>query len=316
MRRILLVIGGVVALLVVVAGGVYLVRTPERAQFDAEARSSVPGSYIGSSVGTTRYQVAGPDTGRVAVLVHGFSVPYYIWDSTFVALTAAGYRVVRYDLLGRGFSDRSDVAYDGETFDAQLGQLLDSLHVNGPVDLFGLSFGGFVTANFTANNPSRVRTLVLVDPTVHPARMSGIERFPVIGRYLFEVAAAPRMAEGQPGDFLHPEQFPGWADRYRPQQRYRGFARALHRSRFELASADFEEIHTRIAKQGTPVLLVWGKEDQVIPISQAEDVKRRIPAVEFVAIDSSGHLPHLEQTAVFNAAMFRFLSRHSVAPRP
>lgn len=312
MRRVLQVIGGVVALMLVIVGGFYLVRTPERATFDADARASVPGDYMGSSVGTTRYQVVGPDTGRVAVLVHGFSVPAYIWDSTFAALGAAGYRVIRYDLMGRGWSDRSDVAYDGETFDAQLGELLDSLHVTGPVDLFGLSFGGFVTANFTANNPNRVRSLVLVDPTVHPAHMSALEHFPIVGRYLFEVMAAPGMADGQPGDFLHPERFPGWADRYRPQQRYRGFARALHRSRFELTHADFEELHTRIARQGTPVLLIWGKQDPVIPIAQAEDVKRRIPSVEFVAIDSSGHLPHLEQTTVFNAAMFSFLARHPV----
>lgn len=310
MRRVLQVIGGAIVSVLVIVCGFYLVRTPERAAFDADARASVPGEYVGSSVGTTHYQVVGPDTGRVAVLVHGFSVPYYIWDSTYTALALAGYRVIRYDLMGRGWSDRSDVAYDGETFDAQLGELLDSLHVRGPVDLFGLSFGGFVTANFTANNPTRVRTLVLVDPTVHPAQMSGVERLPVVGRYLFEVMAAPGMADGQPGDFLHPEQFPGWADRYRPQQRYRGFARALHRSRFELTFADFEELHTQIARQGTPVLLLWGKQDPVIPIAQAEDVRRRIPSVEFVPIDSSGHLPHLEQTAVFNAAMFSFLARH------
>lgn len=313
MRRALQVIGGAIVLVLVIVAGVYLVRTPERTTLDAEARASVPGDYMGSSVGTTHYQVVGPDTGRVAVLVHGFSVPAYIWDSTFAALGAAGYRVIRYDLIGRGWSDRSDVAYDGETYDAQLGELLDSLRVTGPVDLFGLSFGGFVTANFTANNPTRVRTLVLVDPTVHPARMSSVERMPVVGRYLFEVMAAPGMADGQPGDFLHPDAFPGWADRYRPQQRYRGFARALHRSRFELAQVDFEELHTRIARQGTPVLLLWGKQDAVIPIAQAEDVKRRIPSVEFVPIDSSGHLPQLEQAAVFNAAMLGFLSRYPVA---
>ncbi len=317
MRRVLQWGIGLAAVALCLAYGVYLVRTPERATLDAEARASVPGAYVGSSVGTTHYEVAGPDTGRVAVLVHGFSVPAYIWDSTFHALAAAGFRVVRYDLVGRGWSDRGDVAYDGETFDAQLGELLDSLNVSGPVDLFGLSFGGFVTSNFTANNPSRVRTLVLVDPTVNPAPMGGVVRWPVVGRYLFEVMAAPGMADGQPGDFLHPERFPGWADRYRPQQRYRGFARALHRSRFELAYADFEDLHTRIARQGTPVLLVWGKQDPVIPIDQSDAVRRRIPSVEFVPIDSSGHLPHLEQSTVFNAAVFSFLSRHpAVASAP
>lgn len=315
MRRFLIALGVVVVLVLGAAGGAYLLRTPERAALDDAARAEAPGRFVGSSVGRTHYEVAGPDTGRVAVLVHGFSVPMYIWDSTFTALAGAGYRVIRYDLLGRGWSDRADVAYDAATFEAQLGELLDSLGVRGPVDLFGLSFGGFVTADFTAAFPERVRTLVLVDPTVDAAPMAGIQRMPIVGRYLFEVMAAPGMADGQAADFLQPERFPGWADRYRPQQRFRGFARALHRSRFEASHEDFADIHARIARAGTPVLLVWGREDRVIPISQAELIRGRIPSLEFVPVDSAGHLPHLEQAAVVNAAVLGFLARHPPAPR-
>lgn len=315
MRRFLIVMGVVVGLVLCVAAGAYFARTPERATLDEAARAGAAGKFVGSSVGSTHYEVAGPDTGRVAVLVHGFSVPMYIWDSTFVALADAGYRVIRYDLLGRGWSERADVAYDGETFRAQLGELLDSLGVRGPVDLFGLSFGGFVTADFTAAFPGRVRTLVLVDPTVSASRVEGVQGWPIVGRYLFEVMAAPGMADGQPGDFLHPERFPGWADRYRPQQRFRGFARALHRSRFELSFEDLGELHTGIARAGTPVLLVWGREDRVIPIAQAEVIRASIPSLEFVPVDSAGHLPHLEQAAVVNAAVLAFLAKHPPAAR-
>jgi pimeloyl-ACP methyl ester carboxylesterase len=281
---------------------------------DDAARADAPGRFVGSSVGKTHYEVAGPDTGRVAVLVHGFSVPMYIWDSTFAALAGAGYRVIRYDLLGRGWSERADVAYDGETFRTQLGELLDSLGVRGPVDLFGLSFGGFVTVDFAAAQPQRVRTLVLVDPVVGASPADGVMAMPILGRYLFEVMAAPGMADGQPGDFLHPEQFPGWADRYRPQQRFRGFARALHRSRFEMSHEDFADLHARVAQAGTPVLLVWGRQDTVLPIAQADVLRERIPSLQFVPIDSAGHLPNLEQTSVFNAAVLAFLAGHPPTP--
>ena len=57
---------------------------------------------------------------RTVVLVHGFSVPYYIWDSTTTALAAAGYRVVRYDEYGRGLSDRPNVDYTADLYDRQL----------------------------------------------------------------------------------------------------------------------------------------------------------------------------------------------------
>ncbi len=262
------------------------------------------------SAGATHYEVAGPDTGRVAVLVHGFSVPAYIWDSTYHALAGAGYRVIRYDLFGRGWSDRPNAAYDGAFYDAQLGGLLDSLRVTGPVDLFGLSFGGFVVAHFATTHPERVRTLVLVDPVTKGRELPTIIRTPVIGPYLWQVTAVPPMADNQASDFLHPEQFPGWADRYRPQMRYRGFGRSLRRSAIALGSTDFPTLYASIARAGTPVLLVWGKQDPTLPIADAANVTRPIPTAEFFPVDSAGHLPHLEQTAQFNARMFAFLAAH------
>lgn len=310
MRRVLLLLS--VGFLL--AAGYYVYANPERATLDAAARAAAPGSFVTLGDGQTHYEIAGPDTGRVAVLVHGFSVPSYIWDSTFYALAAAGHRVVRYDLFGRGWSDRPDAAYDAAFYDAQLGGLLDSLQLTGPVDLFGLSFGGAVAAHFAAGHPSRVRTLVLVDPLTVGREVAGVIGVPVLGGYFWQVAAVPRMADGQTMDFLHPERFPGWAERYRAQTRYRGFGRSLRRSLLARGSTDFAETYARIARAGTPVLLVWGKQDVTLPISDAEHVTRAIPSTEFFAVDSAGHLPHLEQAAAFNARLFEFLARNGETP--
>lgn len=294
--------------------GYYVYANPERIALDDLGRAEVDGQYIALSAGVTRYEAAGPDTGRVAVLVHGFSVPHYIWDSTFHALAGAGHRVIRYDLYGRGWSDRPDGAYDGPFYDAQLGELLDSLRIAGPVDLFGLSFGGFVAAHFASTHPQRVRTLVLVDPVTARAETPAIMSTPLIGPYLWQVNVVPTMADNQASDFLHPEQFPGWADRYRPQMRFRGFGRALLKSRLALGTADFPAIYAKVSQWGTPVLLVWGKQDPTLPIADAENVTRAIPTVEFFAVDSAGHLPHLEQAAAFNARLFAFFAAHPAEP--
>jgi len=289
---------------------------PERRTLDAAARRGAPGRSVTLESGVTQYEIAGPDTGRVAVLVHGFSVPSYIWDSTFYALSAAGHRVVRYDLFGRGWSDRPDAGYDGPFFEAQLTGLLDSLGITEPVDLFGLSFGGFVAAQFAAEHPERVRTLVLVDPLTTASDVPMILKTPVIGSYIWQVQAVPAMPAGQPTDFLHPEQFPGWAERYEPQMQYRGFGRALRRSRLALSEVNFPATYARIRDAGTPVLLVWGKQDRTLPIGDAENVTRVITATEFFAVDSAGHLPHLEQTQAFNARMFSFLAAHPRVSAP
>ena len=312
MRRLL----AVLAFVLLLPLGYYVYANPERTTLDDLGRPEGVGQYVALSAGVTRYEVAGPDTGRVAVLVHGFSVPAYIWDSTYHALALAGHRVIRYDLFGRGWSDRPDGAYDGAFYDTQLSELLDSLRVEGPVDLFGLSFGGFVAAHFASTHPERVRTLVLVDPITTSAQTPRLMATPVIGPFLWQTTVVPSMADNQASDFLHPEQFPGWADRYRPQVRFRGFGRALLRSRLVLGTADFPAIYAKIAQWGTPVLLVWGKQDQTLPIADAEQITRAIPGVEFFPVDSAGHLPHLEQTAVFNARMFTFLAAHPAEPAP
>ncbi len=298
------------AVLCAAAAVFHFVKNPEKRRLDAAARELVPGSFVALSGGTTHYEIGGPDTGRVALLVHGFSVPGYIWDSTYYALGMAGYRVIRYDLFGRGFSDRPNASYDGTFYDAQVSDLLDSLRVTGPVDLFGLSFGGFVVAHFASTHPARVRTLTLVDPVTTAGTPPAILRMPFIGAYVFQTMRVPTMADGQPGDFLHPERFPGWADRYRSQTRYRGFGRSLRRSLIATAGTDYSALYASIRAAGIPVLLVWGKQDPVVPIANAEIVTRAIPTTEFFAVDSAGHLPHLEQAQAVNARLLSFLAAH------
>jgi len=116
-----------------------------------EARASAPGDFVTLSRGVVHYEQAGPVDGQAVLLTHGFSVPSYIWDPTFRALAESGFRVIRYDLYGRGYSDRPQTAYDRELFVQEAVELLDSLHVNRPVDFVGLSMGGAITAPISAS---------------------------------------------------------------------------------------------------------------------------------------------------------------------
>ncbi len=311
MRRALRLI---LVLLVVLVGaalayGVW--KNPEKTTLGAEARAGAPGRFVALSPGTTHYEFTGPDSGRVVVLVHGFSVPYYIWDSTAAGLSAAGYRVLRYDLYGRGLSDRPDTRYDGALYDDQLGELLDSLRIAGPVDLVGVSFGGFVTSHFVAGHAARVRTLTLVDPVSEAGPVPAILRMPVVGSWLWQTRQVPGMADNQLSDFLHPERHPTWPNQYRPQMRLKGFGRALLRSRIMLATVNFDSLFTGVARTGVPVLVIWGRQDHTVPFELSAVVTRNIPAAEFVPVDSSGHLPHIEQAQLVDARLTAFLAAHT-----
>ncbi len=285
-------------------------RDPERRTLDAAARSGAPGYFMSLPQGVTHYDVTGPDTGRVVVLVHGMSVPMYIWDSTVVALREAGFRVIRYDLYGRGLSDRPNTAYDGALYDAQINGLLDSLRIKGKVDIIGLSFGGFVTAHYVGNNAARVRTLILMDPVASSPTLPVLLRVPLFGQWFYQVTQMPGKAESQLTDFLHPDRFPDWPVPYRAQMRYKGFGRSLLRTAFTLSHTDFDALFGAVAKTGVPVLLIWGRQDPTVPFKLSEVVRRDIPALEFAPIDSSGHLPHMEQASVVRERIAAFFAAH------
>jgi len=301
---------GLVALLVVVTGGFYLARNPERDTLDDAARRAAPGKFVRLSDGVTHYELSGPESGRAIVLVHGFSVPYYIWDSTTAALSAAGRRVLRYDQFGRGLSDRPAIEYTADVYDRQLGELLDSLHIADPVDLAGVSMGGWVTGTFTGRHPTRVHSLILVDPVAGPrSGVPGFFGWPLVGSYLWQTVAVPTMADNQTSDFRHPERFPGWANRYRPQMRLRGFGHELLSTRRALSDVDMDSVYRVVAQARTPVLLLWGTSDQTVPYARNENVRKALPAAEFHPIDDAAHLPILERAAFTDSLILGFLAR-------
>jgi len=65
-------------------------------------------------------------------------------------------RVLRYDLYGRGFSDRPDTVYNQTCFDKQLCELLTALGNDKPINLIGLSMGGAIAIGFADKHPELV----------------------------------------------------------------------------------------------------------------------------------------------------------------
>jgi len=294
-----------VVIITAVAIALTLVLDTERRDLDDDARSRAPGNFINLTRGSVHYELAGPEDGRLVVLVHGFSVPSFVWDPTFEELLSRGFRVLRYDLYGRGFSDRPDAAYNRVLYVEQLHELLAALGVDDPVDLVGLSMGGPVIACFTHSYPERVARLVFVDPFVGPVN-AGVVAIPGLGEYLAAVFFARSLPDRLSDDFYRPEKVPDWEERFREQMQYRGFRRALLRSLRQFMAEDFTGIYASVGSLDKPTLLVWGRQDRTVPFSESERIAGPLGAELFV-VEESGHTPHLERPEVFEPKLVEFL---------
>ena len=307
--RLLLIYGvALVTLFVLVPAALYFVIDPERLDLDAAARKSAPGQFVRLSDGYTHYELAGPPGARVVVLAAGATVPYYIWDPTFKALVDAGFRVLRYDYYGRGFSDRPDIAFTQDLYVRQLHELLDAVHITGPFDLGGLSFGGAVITSVAAKYPDRVRSLIYVDPAFRtPQTLTALESVPWMWNIMTAILDERSWADGQLGDFLHPERFPDWPDRYRVQLRYRGFRRARLADLQSNTTADQRDELQKVGENQRPVLVIWGKQDPNVPFDLSASLMSVMPYARLIAVDEAGHLPQWERPDIVQPAIVSFL---------
>jgi pimeloyl-ACP methyl ester carboxylesterase len=289
----------------------YFVNNPERLRVDAAARKLAPGSFVQLSGGFTHYEMAGPDTGKVVVLVHGFSVPYYIWDSTFIYLVHKGFKVLRYDEFGRGFSDRPKTDYTAAFLRQQLSDLLSSLKIDTVKALVGLSFGGPVTSDFMAHFPNKVAQLILVDP-LFPDSAYGTQLYPQWIEELKMAINPQKMIAGQLTDLKYPAQFPTWGDQYSVQMAYKGLRYALVSTRHNYASAAaITANYAAVDVLHKPVLLIWGKDDQTTPIAGAAALQK-VLQVDYFPVEDAAHLPHMEKASIVNEKLYSFLQNDTL----
>ena len=280
-------------------------------EIDDEVRASTSGSFIRLSEGCTHYELSGPDSGEAVVLVHGFSVPYFIFDPTFSFLVNSGFRVLRYDLFGRGFSDRPHVKYNMDLFVGQLKELLDALDLK-QVNLIGLSMGGAIASTFTVRFPKRVHRLVMMDSIgTRPAPFSWIYKaamLPGLSELILGMVSADRMVQSMASDFINPKQVKMFQDQCRVQIQYRGLKRALLSTLRNKTVDGIPEVYQRLGKLDVRVLLLWGRNDQTLPLEQSRDILSAVPHAEFHVIEDCGHIPQYEKPDEVNPIIQQFLT--------
>lgn len=300
----------VVFFLIILLIALYFFSDQESISITDQIRVNAPGQFANLSQGQVHYELSGPDNQQVIVLVHGFSVPYYIWDPTFDYFVENGFMVLRYDLYGRGFSDRPDVEYDFDFFVDQLHELLVYLKIDGQVHLVGLSNGGAIVSAYANRNPENVLSMTLIDPIIAPVTPFDIlpMNIPLVGEYITRVVLIPYvLPRSQVNDFFDPEKFPNWEEKYREQMQYKGFRRAILSSIRNLVDIDPLAEYIAVDQKEIPMLLLWGRYDQTISYEEVNTFLNSIPDVEFHMVEDAGHISHYERPDVVNPIISAFL---------
>ena len=260
--------------------------------------------------------------GDPIVFVHGLSGSWPNWLEQ-LPVFARNHRVIAMDLPGFGHSPMPKEPITISSYARILDGLLDTLEISAAT-VVGNSMGGFVSAELAIAFPQRVERLVLVSAAgISTYQHRDVERIepylrrlaPMLAAYTGWTAARSDWVARRPGlrnitlgtVTRHPSRLPAAlaAEQLRGAGKP-GFIQALR------ANIDYP-IAERLPEIACPTLIVWGAEDKVIPVGDADMFERLIPNSRKVIFEGTGHMAMLERPVAFNHLLDEFVAEQPVA---
>ena len=299
----LLVLAGVFVLMVVF---LYMFSGQETGVLTDAVRSEAPGKFIRLRHGIVHYVLQGPDTARLLVFIHGGGITgIEVWRNNIPYFLKQGYRVLSYDLYGRGYTDRPRADVTPELLGDQLNQLIDTLGIRENFDIVTMSMGAIVALDYAVNHP-QVNKLVMLDPAATGDFVpSWSIRYPVLSDFVMTVYWHPRAVENQRKEFVNQPLFEKYTERLRYFMNFKGYKKVNRATWMYILTQN----RLALLKQLPPdrVLIVYGDHDPFFPnIPQYQEV---YPTLKSVKINDTGHMPHYEKPEEVNPIIGEFLKK-------
>jgi pimeloyl-ACP methyl ester carboxylesterase len=262
------------------------------------------------SEGFVHYEYAGMNNGPVVVLIHGLSVSSFVWKYTYDYLRDAGYRVLKYDLYGRGFSYRLEKEYTMEVYLKQLSELLTYLQVdNESLFIIGQSMGGTIATSYCLDHELDVHKLVLIATAGLSEKSNPLQTIlnvPLLGKRIFKSFGMKRIIDDATISLYDPKKHPEYKELFQEQALYKGYTHAILSSLRNMPLYSLDNEFERLGATSIPTLILWGEKDTTINPKNGERLKSIVSQAELHYIEEAGHHPHFEQPQIVNSILGNF----------
>ncbi len=260
-----------------------------------------------------RYREAG--TGPAVVLIHGYGASLDSWAGVIPEL-AAHHRVIAVDLKGFGWTSRPDGDYSPAAQAHLVWAVLDKLGV-ADVAIVGQSWGTSVALSMAVAHPERTRKVALYDAYVYDDQVPAFFRWAEkggLGELLFGLFYTERIEERAALAY--------YDERWITQARIDRVEADLDKPGTVAAALavarghHFAALHDQLRTFTKPVLLLWGREDQVTPLSYGERLVNELANATLKVYPRCGHIPMVEARAPSTRDLVEFLTEPVPPPAP
>lgn len=254
----------------------------------------------------TQLSVEERGSGPPLLLIHGFPLNREMWRPQIEVLSSSAH-VIAPDLRGHGESAPTPGPYTMELLADDCAAILNSLDVDKPAVVCGLSMGGYVAFAFYRKYPSLVSGMILAatragadSPEAQENRDKAAASVEENGIQVVNEGMLPKLMASK--TYADRPELVNQVKTIIDQISSQGMGAAL------MGMKTRPDSTPRLDDIRVPVLILHGADDQIIPPSEAESMHARISDSQLKIISNAGHLPNLEQPKVFNQAVTSFLS--------